>query len=91
MKQEDVVASAVLLAHPINVKDRDVKEETLETVGEAASFLLVNFSGARSADTDWKLTARALEHAAETDSAYHIVGATNAVIALLDAEKLIRR
>jgi hypothetical protein len=91
MNQEEVVASAVLLAHPINVRHRDGKEETLETVGEAASFLLVNFSGARSADTDWKLTARALEHAAEADSAYQIVEATHALIALFETEKLIRR
>jgi hypothetical protein len=79
------------LAHPINVKDRDGKEDTLETIGDAASFLVLNFSRARSADTDWKLTARALEHAAETDSAYQIVEATHAVIALLETEKLIRR
>jgi hypothetical protein len=31
-----------------------------------------------------------LERAAETDSAYHVVHATNAVIALLETEKLIR-
>jgi hypothetical protein len=41
MKQDDVVASAVLLAHPINVKDRDGKDETLETIGDAASFLVL--------------------------------------------------
>ena len=79
------------LAHPINVKDRDGNEETLETVGDAASFLLVNFSHARSTDVDWKLAASALERAAETDRGYHIVHATNAVIALLETERLIRR
>jgi hypothetical protein len=91
MDQEEVVASAVRLAHPINVKDRDGNEETLETVGEAASFLLLNFSHARSADVDWKLAASALERAAETETGYHVVHATNAVIALLETEKLIRR
>ena len=73
------------------MKDREGHEETLETVGEAAGFLLVNFSHAKSADVDWKLAASALERAAETNSGYHVVHATNAVIALLEAEKLIRR
>ena len=79
MEHEEVVASTVQLAYPINVKDREGNDETLATVGDAASFLLVNFNRPRSADIDWKLAASALERAA------------NAVIALLETEKLIRR
>jgi hypothetical protein len=72
MKQEDVIASVVSLAHPIKVLDRQGNEETLETVGDATNFLLVNFSRARSADVDWKFAASALERAADTDTAYHV-------------------
>jgi hypothetical protein len=90
MKQEEVVASDVLLTHPIKAAGREGQNETLETVGDAAGFLLANFSRARSEDADWILAASALERAAETDSAYHVVHATNAVIALLETEKLIR-
>jgi hypothetical protein len=91
MNQEEVVASTVPLAHPINVRDRDGKEYSLETIGDAASFLLLNFSHARSADVDWMLAASALERAAETETGHHVVHATNAVIALLETEKLTRR
>jgi hypothetical protein len=45
---------------------------------------------ARWAALDWKLAASALERAAESDTAYNIVHATNAVIVLLEDEKLIR-
>ena len=91
MKQEEVVASDVLLAHPIKAVDRDGHDETLKTVGDAAGCLLANFSRARWGEADWTLAASALERAAETDAAYHVVHATNAVIALLENDKLIRR
>jgi hypothetical protein len=91
MNQEEVVASNVLLAHPIKAVDRESHDTTLETIGDAAGFLLANFSRARSAESDWTLAASVLERAAETDMAHHVVHATNAVIALLENEKLIRR
>jgi hypothetical protein len=91
MKQEEVVASGVRLAHPINTADREGALETLQTVGDAARFLLANFTRERAADSDWQLAASALERAAESDTGFNILHATNAVIALLEIDKLIRR
>jgi hypothetical protein len=91
MKQEDVVASAVQLAEPIKAEDREGKEQTLRTVGDAAHFILVNLTLARAGDIDWKIAASALERAAETGTEVNTVHATKAVIALLETEKLIRR
>jgi hypothetical protein len=75
----------------VEAEDREGKEQTLRTVGDAAHFILVNFTLARAGDIDWKIAASALERAAETGTEVNTVHATKAVIALLETEKLIRR
>lgn len=88
MKQEDLLASEVHLAGPIAAVDRQGKQETLFSVGEAARFLLANFKSGHGSDVDWRAAAGALEQAAETDSGYDIVYATKAITTLLESEGL---
>ena len=85
------MASAVRLAEAIKAQDREGKEDTLLTVGDAAHFLLVNFTLEQTGDVDWTVAASALERAAESDTGYNMLHATNAVLELLKTEKLIRR
>jgi hypothetical protein len=80
--------SVVELAEPIKAKDREGKDETLLTVGNAAYFLLV-ITMARAGDIHWKVAVSALETEGGTEIS--TVHATKAVIALLETEKLIRR
>jgi hypothetical protein len=66
----------VRFAAPIAAVDRQGKQETLVTVGEAARLLLADLARATGGDVDWRLAASALEPAAETDSGYDILHAT---------------
>jgi dihydroorotase-like cyclic amidohydrolase len=91
MKQEQLVTSEVRLAGPIAAITRKGKDEPLMTVGEAARFLVANFTNAQGGDVYWRIAASALEEAAETDTRYAIVHATKAVISLLETERLTRR
>ncbi len=89
MTHEEIIASPVKLAAPLDVKDNKNSKKTLATVGEAARFIRANFSRQRSDYVDWEYAARTLEVAAETDNADRRQQATDAVIALLRAEGML--
>ena len=89
MKHEEIIASLVELAAPLNVKDIKNNEKILVNVGEAARFIRANFSRQRSDSVDWEHAAKTLEVAAETNDAERRQHATEAVVALLRAEGML--
>jgi hypothetical protein len=89
MTHEEIIASPVELAAPLNVKDIRNNKKTLNTIGEAARFIRANFSRQRSDYVDWELAAKTLEVAAETNDAECRQHATEAIVALLRAERML--
>jgi hypothetical protein len=89
MTSDEIVASIVTLAAPLNVKDAKNNKKTLTSVGEAARFMRTNFTRQRSDCVDWEDAAKALEVAAETNDAERRQHATEAVIALLRADGML--
>jgi len=75
------------LSRTIRVRDLSGSRERLTNVGEAARFILSNFSIERARNVDWKYAAAALETATGNAALNHI--ATRAVISLLDADRLL--
>jgi hypothetical protein len=75
------------LSRPIRARDLIGSLQRLTNVGEAARFILSNFSVERARDVDWKYAAAALE-TATGNAALHDI-ATRAVRNLLDADRLL--
>jgi len=75
------------LSRPIRARDLSGSLQRLTNVGEAARFILSNFSVERARDVDWKYAAAALE-TATGNAALHDI-ATRAVRNLLDADRLL--
>jgi hypothetical protein len=75
------------LSRPIRARDLSGSLQHLTNVGEAAHFILSNFSVERARDVDWKYAAAALETATGNAALNDI--ATSAVRNLLDADRLL--
>ena len=75
------------LSRPIRARDLSGSLQRLTNVGEAARFILSNFSVERARDVDWKYAAAALETATGNAALKHI--ATKAVRNLLDTDRLL--
>jgi len=75
------------LSRPIRARDLCGSLQRLTNVGEAAHFILSNFSVERARDVDWKYAAAALETATGNAALNHI--ATRAVMNLLDTDRLL--
>jgi hypothetical protein len=75
------------LSTPIRARDLSGSLQRLTNVGEAARFILSNFSIERARDVDWKYAAAALETATGNATLNDI--ATSAVRNLLDADQLL--
>lgn len=89
MQHLDIIASSVMLAAPLNVKNVKNSKMTLNTIGDAARFIRSNFSRLRSDQVDWEHAAKTLEVAAETNDNERRQHATDAVMALLSAEGML--
>ena len=89
MDHADIIASDVMLATPLTVKDAKNNKKTLTTVGEAARFIRANFSRQRSDYVDWEHAAKTLEAAAETNDDDRRRHATEAIMSLLRAEGIL--
>ena len=70
-------------------KEIKKNKKTLTTVGEAARFILSNFSRQRSDNVDWEHAEKALEVAAETNDVDGRRNATEAVSTLLHADGML--
>jgi hypothetical protein len=77
------------LSGPIHARDLRGSLQRLTNIGEAARFILANFSAERARDVDWKYAAAALE-TATGNAAFNDI-ATSAVRNLLDADRLLDR
>jgi hypothetical protein len=75
------------LSRPIRARDLSGSLQRLTNVGEAARFIVSNFSVKRARDVDWKYAAAALETATGNAALKHI--ATKAVRNLLDTDRLL--
>jgi hypothetical protein len=75
------------LSRPIRARDLSGSLQRLTNVGEAARFIVSNFSVERARDVDWKYAAAALETATGNAALKHI--ATKAVRNLLDSDRLL--
>ena len=75
------------LSEPIRARDLSGSLQRLTNIGEAARFILSNFSVERAREVDWKYAAAALETATGNAALNHI--ATRAIRNLLDANRLI--